>query len=102
MLQFMGSQRVGRDLVTEQQQDPDAGKDWQQKEKRVTEDEMVGWHHRLNGHKFEQTLGDTEGQGSLVCWSPGGHRVRHDLATEQTSKCHRGFSASTLLTFQAR
>ena len=44
----------------------------------VTEDEVVGWHHRLNGHAFEQTPGDSEGQGSLVCYSPWGHRVRHD------------------------
>ena len=47
--------------------DPDAGKDRGQEEKRVTEDEMVGWHHRLNGHEFEQTPGDSEGQGSLAC-----------------------------------
>ena len=40
--------------------DPDAGKDWQQKEKRVTEDEMVGRHHQLNGHEFEQAVGDGE------------------------------------------
>ena len=46
--------------------------------------EMVGWHHRLNGHEFEQTLGDRKGQGSLVCCSSWGHRVGHDLATEQT------------------
>ena len=46
--------------------DPDAGKDWGQK-KGATEDEMTGWHHWLNGHEFEQTLGDTEGQGSLAC-----------------------------------
>ena len=52
--------------------DPDAGKDWMQKEKGTTEDELVGWHHWLNGHEFEQTLGDTEGQGSLVCCSPWG------------------------------
>ena len=45
--------------------DPDAGKDWRWKEKGITEDEMVGWHHRLNGHEFEQTPGDNEGQGSL-------------------------------------
>ena len=38
----------------------------------MTEDEMVGWHHRLNGHEFEQTLEDTEGQGSLVCCHPWG------------------------------
>ena len=49
--------------------DPDAGKDGRQ-EKRVTEDEMVGWHHRLNGHEFEQILGDSVGQGSLACCSP--------------------------------
>ena len=41
-----------------------------QEKKAVTEDEMVGWHHRLNGHEFEQTLGDGEGQGSLACCSP--------------------------------
>ena len=50
--------------------DPDAGKDWRQEEKGTTEDEMVGWHLRLNGHEFEQTLEDGEGQGSLVCCSP--------------------------------
>ena len=38
----------------------------------MTEDEMVGWHHRLNGHEFEQTLGVSDGQGSLVCYSPRG------------------------------
>ena len=54
--------------------DPHAGKDWGQKEKGATEDEMVGWHHQLNGHQFEQTLGDGEGQGILVCRSPWGHK----------------------------
>ena len=50
----------------------------------MTEDEMVGWHHRLDGHEFEQALGDGERQGSLACCSPQGQqRVRHDLATEQ-------------------
>ena len=52
--------------------DPDAGIDWRQEEKRATEDEIVGWHHQLNGHKFEQTLGDSEEQGSLACCSPWG------------------------------
>ena len=52
--------------------DPDAGNDWRQEEKQTTEDEMVGWHHWLNGHEFEQTPGDSEGQGSLVCCSPWG------------------------------
>ena len=50
--------------------DPDAGKDWGQEEKGLTEDEMVGWHHRLNGHESEQTLGESQGQGSLACCSP--------------------------------
>ena len=50
----------------------------------MTEDEVVGWHHRFNGHEFEQTLGDSEGQGSLACCSPWGcKKVRHDLVTEQ-------------------
>ena len=62
--------------------DPDAGKYWRQKEKGATEDEMVGWHHRLNGREFEQTSGDGEGQGSLACCSPWGGKVRHDLATK--------------------
>ena len=54
--------------------DPDAGKDGRQEEKGTTEDEMVGWHHQLNGHEFEQTPGDSEGQGSLVGCSPWGHK----------------------------
>ena len=45
--------------------DPDARKDWRQEEKGMTEDEMVGWHHWLNGHECEQALGDSEGQESL-------------------------------------
>ena len=49
--------------------DPDAGKDWKQK-KGITKDEMVGWHHWLDGHEFEQTLGGSEGPGSLVCYCP--------------------------------
>ena len=52
--------------------DPDAGKDWGQEEKGITEDKMVGWHHRLNGHEFELAPGDCDGQGSLVLWSPWG------------------------------
>ena len=44
---------------------------------------MVGWHHWINGHEFEQSLGDSEEQGILMCCSPWGHRVGHDLATEQ-------------------
>jgi len=52
--------------------DPDAGKDWRQEEKGMTEDEMVGWHHRLNRHEFDQTQGNSEGQGRLACCSPWG------------------------------
>ena len=52
--------------------DPDAGKDWGQEKTGVTEDEMAGWHHWLNGHEFEQTPGDSKGQGSLACCSPWG------------------------------
>ena len=48
----------------------------------MTEDEMVGWHHQLDGHEFEQTPGVGGGQGSLVYCSPWGRRVRHDLAIE--------------------
>ena len=54
--------------------DPDAGKDWRQEEKGTIEDEMVGWHHRLNGHEFEWASGVGDGQGSLVCCSPWCHK----------------------------
>ena len=53
---------------------PDAGKEYGQEEKGMTEDEMVGWHHQLSGHEFEQTLGDSEGQGSLACYSSWGQK----------------------------
>ena len=52
--------------------DPEAGKDWGQKEKGTKKGKMVGWHHQLNGHEFEQTSRDSEGQGSLVCCNPWG------------------------------
>ena len=54
--------------------DPDAGKDWKQEGKGATEDELVGWHHRLDGHEFEQALGVGDGQGGLVCFSPWGRK----------------------------
>ena len=64
--------------------DPDAGKDWRQEEKGTTEDEMVEWHHRLNGCNLEQTLGDGEGQGSLAwCSAKGLQRGRHNWSTEE-------------------
>ena len=61
--------------------DPDAGTDWSQEEKGTTENEMVGWHHRLNGHEFEQAPGVGDGQGGLACCSPWG-REELDM-TEQ-------------------
>ena len=74
---------VACDLLTEALRsitfwDPDAGKDWEQEEKETTEDEMVGWHHRLNGHEFKQAPGFGGRQGSLVCCSPWGCRKESD------------------------
>ena len=60
---------------------PDAGKDWRREEKGTTEDEMAGWHHRLNGHKFEWAPGFGDGQGGLVCCHPWGRKESH--ATER-------------------
>ena len=67
---------IGKDL--------DAGKDWGQEEKGTTEDQMVGWHHRLKGHEFEQALGDGKGQTGKhgVLQSMGWQRVGHDWVTE--------------------
>ena len=65
--------------------DPDAGKDWRQEEKGTTEDEMVGWHLRLNGHEFGWTPGAGDGQGGLACCSPWGHKVSE--MTEQLNSC---------------
>ena len=62
--------------------DPDAGRDWGQEEKGTTEDEMVGWYHRLNGHGFGWTPEVGDEQGGLVCCGSWGHRVRHDWVTE--------------------
>ena len=54
--------------------DPDAGKHWGHEGQGATEDEMVGWHDQPSGHESEQTPGDSEGQGSLVCCGPWGHK----------------------------
>ena len=62
----MKSQHFGKD--------PDDGRDGGQEEKGVTEDQMVGWHHQLNGHEFEQTRGDSDGQRSLAVCSPRGRK----------------------------
>ena len=68
---------IGKDL--------DAGKDWGQEEKGVIENEMVGYHYQLNGHKFEETAGNSEGQWNLVGLSPWGHKELSDW-TETTTK----------------
>ena len=61
--------------------DPDAGKNWRQEEKGMTEDEMAGWRLRLKGYEYEQVPGDSEGQGSLACCSPW--RCKESDTTEQ-------------------
>ena len=63
--------------------DPDAGKDWRQEEKGMTEDEMVGWHHQLDWQEFKQALGVGDGQRSLACCSPWG---RKELDTTEQLK----------------
>ena len=72
--------------------DPDAGKDWGQEEKGTTEDEIIGWHHWLNGHEFEQALGVGDDQGSLVCCSSRGHKESDTTEqlnwTECRFQCH--------------
>ena len=65
------------------------GGDWQQEEKGTTEDEMAGWHHRLDGHEFEWTPGVGDGQGGLACCDSWGRRVGHDWATDLIWCDHR-------------
>ena len=65
------------------------GEDWRQEKKGPTEDKMVGRLQRPNGHEFEQTLGDSEGQGSLVCYSPWGREVEHDLVAKHQLITHK-------------
>ena len=61
---------------------PDAGKDWGWKEKGMTEDKMVGWHYRLDGHEFEQVPGVSDGQGSLACCTPWSCKEQDTGVTE--------------------
>ena len=85
--------------------DPDAGKHWRQEDKGPTEDGIVRWYHWLNGHKFEQAPGIGDVQGSLVCCSSWGRRVRHDWATELNwteltlERCYWDYLKYTLLAF---
>ena len=84
--------------------DPDAGRDWRQEEKGTTENEMVGWHHRLEGHEFEEAPGVGDGQGSLVCCSPCGHEelsttndwtelILSQKGIWHTQRCRDGFKS---------
>ena len=84
------NQLIGKDL--------DAGKHWRQEEKEVTEDEMVGWHQRLNGHESEYTLGDSEGQGSLACCSPWGCKRSDTIERLNCVFCFFGQEACGILT----
>ena len=81
--------------------DPDAGKDWRQEEKGMTEDEMVGWHHWLSGHEFKKALVDGEGLGSLACCSPWSHKESDTTEqlnwTRQLLMLRRCFSLSSWL-----
>ena len=85
-------------------QDPDAGKNWRQKEKGATDDEMAIWNHRLNGCEFEQTPGDGEGQGSLACSSPWGHKESDmtkqlNISNLYLTDIYRTFNTSSESTF---
>ena len=64
----------------------------------MTEDEMAGWHHRLNGHEFEQALGVEDGQGSLACCSPWGHK-ESDVTERLNNSNHRRYDPSLCLNF---
>ena len=74
--------------------DLDAGKDWRQKEKEMTKDEMFGWHHWLDEHEFEQALGFDDGQGSLPCCSPWVAKTWLSDWTEVSSPKHLLFQSS--------
>ena len=75
--------------------DSDTGESWRPEEKGTIEDKMVGWHHQLNRHEFEQTLGDGEGQGSLACCSPWGHK-ESDMTEWLNNKKKTAFLINTV------
>ena len=86
-LQYFGHLMQGADSL---EKDPDAGENWSQEEKGMTEDEIVGWHHLLNGHESEQAPGDGEGLEGLTCCSPGGCKE-----SEMTEKLTNNNSGTT-------
>ena len=77
--------------------DPDAGKDWRQEEKGMTEDEMAGWHHWLNGHEFQQILGVDDGQGGLVCCSPWDHKELNMTEQLNWTECATHYQTDTVV-----
>ena len=88
-LQYFGHLMWRADSI---RKDPDAGKDWRQEEKGMTEDEMVGWHHWLKRHELEKALGNGEGQRSLACCNPWGHKESDDEWLNNKSQALRGRS----------
>ena len=68
------------------------GKDWRQEEKGMTEEGMIGWHHWLNGHEFEQALGDGEGQGNLACCTPWGRKESDMTKQLNNNSIYNSFS----------
>ena len=80
--------------------DPDVGRDWVQEEKRTTEDEMVGWHHWLNGHEFGWTPGVGDGQGGLACCNSRGHKELD--TTEQLNWTELNWRRLLTVTWSAR
>ena len=66
----------------------------------MTEDKIIGWHHRFNGHEFEEALGDGEGQGGLACCSPWGCRVGHNGVSEQPPPLKLPLSFVSLLLYE--
>ena len=79
------------------EKDPDAGKGLKKEEKGTTEDEMVGWHHQLNGYEFEQAPGVGDGQGSLACWSPWVAKSRTWLSDWTELNCDTSTQEECLL-----
>ena len=84
--------------------DPDAGKDWRQEEKGMTEDEMFGWYHWLDGHEFEQALGVGDGQGGLACCGPWGRKeldTTEQLNWTDSTAIKKAFGVSFLTTLES-
>ena len=71
--------------------DPDSQKDWKQEKKGTTEGKMVGWHHQLNGHEFEQTLREGEGQGKLPCCNPWSYKELDMTEQLKSNNIFHGF-----------